>query len=113
MAKKTLAQRREAQLTKLVTEQAAISKERGKIEADRRKLIEPLTTRAETLQKKIGKFAERHGFSAHEVGQMIAGRVKLATQKPPAKVKPAPTPEEDRAQQPKTAMAGTEKPARA
>ena len=104
MAKKTLAQKREAGLVALVEEQVAISKARNKAEARHQKALDPIARQATKLEKRIGKFAEKHGFSPHEVSTMISHRVTLASRPAPEDVKPDPEPSEP--EKPKTAMAG-------
>ena len=110
MSKNTLAQKREAGLVALVEEHSAIEAMRKKAEARHQKALKPVTDRTVELRKRIGKFAGKHGFSPHEVDQMISHRVALATRPAPEKAaKPDPEPD---AKEQKTAMAGTGKPAR-
>ena len=110
MAKKTLAQKREAGLTELVDEYSAIAAVRKKADAEYDKALKPVGRRDAKLRKRIERFAGKHGFSVHEVDAMIGHRVTLATRPAPKKAKLDPAPKE-KPEAPKTAMAGTEKPA--
>ena len=118
MAKKSLAQKREAEVNKLVDEYCAVAVARKKADIRYHKMLKPVRRRTKRLGKGIDEFAEKHGFSPHDVQTMMAHRAELATRPAPPKAKPDPAPEEAPGgdpekdpEKPKTAMAGVSKPA--